>query len=72
MDVWLGQWKIPYRVVSVPRDGRAIRVCFSDDKFARAFQIKFGALAAPSDACATERASDPAKIDLHRLVEGNG
>jgi len=69
MDLWLRQWEIPYRVVSVPRDDGAIRVCFSEDKYARAFQIKFGALRVPSDAFAAAQAADSAKSDVCQLVE---
>ncbi|KRE18214.1 hypothetical protein ASE63_03340 [Bosea sp. Root381] len=70
MEVWLRQWEIPYRVVSVPRNDGAIRVCFSEDKYARAFQIKFGALRVPADACAAAQAAESSRIDVCQLVEG--
>jgi hypothetical protein len=69
MDVWLRQWKIPYRVVSVPRDAGAIRVCFSEEKYARAFQVNFGARRVRCDAVATAQAAGSAETDFHQLVE---
>ncbi|WP_141740137.1 hypothetical protein [Bosea sp. BIWAKO-01] len=69
MDAWLSQWEIPYRAVSVPRDNGAIRICFSDERFARAFHVNLGGLRVPSDPLATELAADPAKDDFYQLVE---
>lgn len=69
MDVWLRQWKIPYRVISVPRDAGAIRVCFSEEKYARAFQVNSGARRVPFDAAATAQAADSAEADFYQFVE---
>ena len=70
MGMWLDQWKMPYRVVSVPRDDDVIRVCFSEEKYARAFRRKFGARSAPADALAVTQAEDAARTDFDELVEG--
>lgn len=68
MDMWLRQWEIPYRVVTVPRDDGAIRVCFSSEKHARAFETHFGVPRVPSDATATAKAADPTH-GPSRLIE---
>jgi hypothetical protein len=68
IDAWLSDWAVPYRAVSVPRDNGAIRLCFSDEKFARAFHVNMGGLRVPSDALATELAADPARDDFYPLV----
>lgn len=69
MDAWLSQWEIPYRAVSIPADNGAIRICFTEERFARAFHTNLGGERVPTDAYATELADDPAKDDFYQLAE---
>ena len=66
MSVWLDQWKISFRVDSMPCDEDVIRVCFSEEKFARAFQRKFGARSAQADALAVTQAEDDARPEWRK------
>lgn len=68
MGMWLDQWNMPYRIVSVPRDEDVIQVCFSEAKYARAFQRKFGARSVPADVFATAQAENAEKIESYELV----
>lgn len=70
MEVWLRQWEIPYRVESEPPEDGMIRVCFSEDKYARAFQIKFGARRVSADAFTAAQVTGPKKSGVCQLAQG--
>ena len=43
INTWLTSWQMPYGVRSSTGMGPSImRVCFAEERFARAFQLKFG------------------------------
>jgi hypothetical protein len=69
MEVWLRQWEIPYRVVSPPPDSGAVRVSFCEDRYARAFQIRFGALRV-GEGDAAQPVAKPAEIGARQTVGG--
>ena len=69
MDAWLSLREIPYRVVALPRDKMAIRLCFLEEEFARAFKACAGGLSVPSDETTLALAATPANDDFYQVLE---
>jgi hypothetical protein len=58
MEIWLVEWEIPYRIGSSLGSIGRLRVCFADDKFARAFHHYHGGRIIPADEVAAALAAD--------------
>lgn len=69
MDKWLSLREVPYRVVALPRDKTAIRICFLEKESAHAFRAFAGGLSVSSDEATLAQAADPANDDFYRVLE---
>jgi hypothetical protein len=58
VEAWLAEWEIPYRIGSSLGSTGQMRVCFAEEKFARAFQHYHGGRHVPADEAAAALAAD--------------
>ena len=67
IELWLTEWAIPYRIGSSLGAVGLMRVCFPEQRFARAFQHYHGGWSVPADEVAAALAAD---ADDEALYEG--
>lgn len=58
VETWLAEWEIPYRIGSSLGSVGRMRICFPQEKFARAFRHYHGGRIIPSDDVQAALAAD--------------
>ena len=58
IEAWLQEWSIPYRIGSSLGSIGRMRVCFAEERFARAFHHYHGGRLIPADEIAAALAAD--------------
>lgn len=58
IEAWLVEWSIPYRIGSALGPIGRMRVCFAEERFARAFRHYHGGRLIPADEIAAALAAD--------------
>lgn len=65
-EAWLAEWEIPHRIgSSLAGASGSLRICFAEEKFARAFQHYHGGRHVPADEVAAALAADASDDALY-------
>lgn len=69
IEEWLAMWELPYRIGAAVGAAGAVRICFAEEKFARAFIFNKGGVMAPADEIETAMIEDEAdEAEYQRLA----
>lgn len=69
IEEWLQAWEIPYQVCAALSETGSLRICFAEEKFARAFIFHKGGTLAPGDEAETAMLEDKAdEVEFQRLA----
>jgi nitrous oxide reductase accessory protein NosL len=70
IEEWLRMWEIPYRIGATVGPAGAVRICFAEEKFARAFVFNKGGTMALAEDIETAMLEDEAdEAEYQRLTE---
>jgi hypothetical protein len=58
IEAWLNEWEIPHQIGSTLMAKGVLRVCFADERFARAFLYHQGGRRVPADQIAAALKAD--------------